>query len=77
MSRMNPNTTSTSGVPRGESGTGTIGADIKWLDLDVLADVTIMLADGVWTAASALGIVPSIDGQPAVARVTELRVASV
>jgi hypothetical protein len=75
VSRMNPNTTSTSGVPRGESGT--IGADIKWLDLDVLADVTIMLADGVWTAASALRIAPSIDGQPAVARVTELRVASV
>ena len=37
--------------------TRTIGADVKWLDLDVLADVTIVAggADGVWTAASARG----------------------
>jgi hypothetical protein len=57
VSRMNPNTLSTSGVPRGESGT--------------TADCT-----GEQMAIR-LRIVLSIDGQPAVARVTGLRVASV
>jgi len=46
-------------------------ADIRWLDLDAFADVKIVAAGVIQ-----LRIVPSIDGQPAVVRVTEFRVAS-